>query len=123
MTSLTRLRLEGYLEAQHIGVLLVVRLVFAGQHLDKGGFTHTVLTNENDDFRIRETTCFDFELEATQCLGHGGVAEVSCFRGDHVIGRFTLLELERFGTGSDVFSGNVTIQEDVDTCYMNDSLD
>lgn len=111
--------LEGHLEAQLVGILLVIRLVFAGQHLHKGGFTHTVLTNENDDFRIRETTGFDFELEVTQSLGHGGIAEVSGLRGDHVIGGFSLLEFQGFRTRSDIFGGDVTIQEDVDTLNHN----
>lgn len=41
----------------------IVRLNLAGKHLDEGGFTGAVLTEQNDNFGVSELTTLDLHSE------------------------------------------------------------
>jgi hypothetical protein len=108
------LRLVGHIELGNLVTL--VRLELSGKHTDKSGLTSSVLTQQNDDFRVSELTSANLEGEVALNLLHVTirVATVTIVLANAVDG-VNNLEGQGELTETQVFGGDETSQENVDT--------
>lgn len=89
-------------------------LILTSEHSDEGGLTSTVFTEHDNDLGVGEATSFDLQLESAQSLAHVGVL-VGGGMTKFLINNFSDLEGKFDFSESQVFSGDETGQEDVDT--------
>ena len=100
----------------HLGNLgVAIGLQSAGKHLTESGLSGTVLTHHDDDLRVSKGTGLDVEFKASEGLLHAGVAVATVVVNHVFVASLCDAKLQRFLTETQVFGGNVTIQEDVDT--------
>lgn len=108
-----RLWLHGDLHLWHLAGS--IWLDSTGQHLTESGLSGSVLSHHDDNLGISEVSLLNVEVEIAKSLLHRWVAEGTGSVGQKLITSLSNAESEGFLTETQVFSWNVTIQEDVDT--------
>lgn len=96
-------------------LLVVVGLEGTCKHLTESCLTSTVLTHHDQNLGTGEGTGVDLEVEVAHGLLHGRVGEALGLVDQEVLARFSDTELQGLVAESQVLSGNITVQEDVDT--------
>jgi len=88
------------------------------EHTDEGGLTGTVLTEQDDDLTVVETTGLNVKCEGAEGDVHVRVVVDVVLLGEEKViihGGISHVELQTVLTETKVLSGHETIKEDVDT--------
>ena len=104
---------EAYHADLHLGNLLgSIRLDGTGEKAAEGCLSSSILTHHDDNLGIGKVTGIDAEMEVTESLLHLGVPEGAGFIGQVVLGAFSYPEGQALVAESQVFGGNVAVEED-----------
>lgn len=94
---------------------LAVWLDGTSEETAESGLAGSVLSHHDDNLRVGEFSGIDTKFEVAKGLLNLGIGESTRSVNGDVFGSFSKAESKRLLTESQVLSGNVTIQEDVDT--------
>ena len=104
---------EAYHADLHLGNLLgSIRLDGTGEKATEGCLSSSILAHHDDNLGICEVTGIDAEMEVTERLLHLGVPEGAGFIRQVVLSAFSYPEGQALVTESQVFSGNMAVEED-----------
>ena len=108
-----RLRLHADPHIRHTA--LAVWLEGTSKETTEGGLASTVLAHHDNDFRVGELARIDPKFEIAERLLHLGVLESTGLVDGELVSSLGNTEGQRLVTESQVFRGNVTVEEDINT--------
>lgn len=112
-----RLGLHRY--PQTYRLVRLIRLQLSSKQLYEGGLAHTILAEKDDNLGIGKVSGVDVKFEPAERFGHRGVLCLLGFLSDKLVGSFRDSECEGFFSESEVFGGDHSVEENVDTYQRN----